>query len=109
MENALYLMGGALSAMMTIVHKKLYPKGAEKASRAAAKRSVVEKRVQGPDGRYVTVLKLDADSKTFTDELSYLFERNVAKARRQNRKISAAAAHAEGGKRSSKIMDRRGS
>jgi hypothetical protein len=92
-------MGGAFSSMMTIVHKKLYPKGAEKASRAAAKRSVVEKRVQGPDGRYVTVLKLDADSKTFTDELNYVFERNVAKARRQNRQISAAAARAEGGKR----------
>jgi hypothetical protein len=93
--------------MMMVVHKKLYSKGAAKTSRAAAKRSVVEKRVQGPDGRYVTVLKLDADSKTFTDQLSYVFERNVAKARRQNKQISAAAAHAEGGEQSSKIVDRR--
>lgn len=78
--------------MTTIVHKKLYTKETARASRAAAKRAVVEKRVQAPDGRRVTVLKLDADSKTFTDELSYVFEKNVAKARRKNRQVLAASA-----------------
>ena len=93
--------------MVKIVHKELFPGGKAKAARAAAKRSVVAKRVRGPDGRLVTVLKLDADSETFTDQLSYVFEKNVAKARRQNRQISAPG-RAAGGKRPSKIVDRRG-
>jgi hypothetical protein len=74
-----------------IVHKR-FPKKTARASKLAAKRSVAQRRVQRADGKFVTVLKLDADSKTFTDDLTYLFEKNVAKARRQNREILRATA-----------------
>jgi hypothetical protein len=34
------------------------------------------------------VLTLDANSKTFDLDLQYVFQRNVAKARRENRKVT---------------------
>ncbi len=51
--------------------------------------SVGEKRVRNADtGQFVTVRTLDGASKTFGKDLTYVFSRNVAKARRDNKKVS---------------------
>ena len=51
--------------------------------------SVTEKRVRSADtGQLVTVRTLDGGSKTFGKDLTYVFTRNVAKARRDNKKVS---------------------
>jgi ribosomal protein L4 len=70
-----------------IIHKKLNPKARIGAAKHAKSGSIVRKRVVKSDGRRVTVVKIDADSETFTDDLTYVFEKNVAKARRQNNKL----------------------
>jgi hypothetical protein len=51
--------------------------------------SVTEKRVRSADtGQFLTIRTLDGGSKTFGKDLTYVFTRNVAKARRDNKKIS---------------------
>jgi hypothetical protein len=50
--------------------------------------TVGERRVLGLTGRAKKVLTLDANSKTFDLDLQYVFQRNVAKARRENRKVT---------------------
>ena len=72
--------------MMTIVHKELYPKGAAKKAG-----SVREKRMRNADGKLARVLSLDANSATFFDDLTTVFQRNVAKARRENRQLFGSA------------------
>jgi hypothetical protein len=53
--------------------------------------SVVESRVRSPDtGKFVTVRTIDGGSKTFGKDLTYVFTRNVEKARRENKKVSCA-------------------
>jgi hypothetical protein len=47
--------------------------------------SVREKRMRNSDGELVRVLSLDANSATFIDDLTTVFQKNVAKARRENR------------------------
>jgi hypothetical protein len=37
--------------------------------------------------RRVTTLRLDPHSPTWADDLTYLFQRNIAKARRENKKL----------------------
>jgi hypothetical protein len=54
-------------------------------------RSVQKKRVRDADGRTRQVMLLDLNSATFDDDLTYVFERNVAKARRQNKKLLGSA------------------
>jgi hypothetical protein len=49
--------------------------------------SVTEKRVRGPEGQMKTVRTLDAGSRTFGDDLQYVFSKNVAKARRDNKRV----------------------
>ena len=49
------------------------------------KHSVVEKRVRRPDGKVAVMRTIDANSKTFADDLTYVFTKNVAKARRENK------------------------
>jgi hypothetical protein len=51
------------------------------------KRAVREKHLRRADGRSVRVLALDANSATFSDDLTAVFERNVARARRENKKL----------------------
>jgi hypothetical protein len=48
--------------------------------------SVVSKSVHKPNGERVRILSIDANSPTFGNDLSAVFERNVAKARRANKK-----------------------
>jgi hypothetical protein len=53
--------------------------------------SVSKKRVTSATGERKTVLTLDAHSPDFEDGLQYVFARNVAKARRDNKRIIGVA------------------
>ena len=53
--------------------------------------SVDKKHMVGADGRVTTLLTLDARSTSFGDDLQYVFERNVSKARRDNKRVLGAA------------------
>lgn len=52
--------------------------------------SVSEKRILDAEGRRKTLRTADADSKTFGVDLRYIFEKNVAKARRDNKRLIGA-------------------
>jgi hypothetical protein len=52
--------------------------------------AIVTKRVRTSEGGVKTLRTIDAGSRTFGSDLSYVFERNVAKARRENKKITGA-------------------
>jgi hypothetical protein len=52
----------------------------------AAQGTVSEERLFRPDGQRDRVLTLDANSATFTTDLTLVFEKNVARARRQHKK-----------------------
>lgn len=47
---------------------------------------ILEKRVVNPDGKVVKIPTLDSNSPHFASDLHRLFQRNVAKARRDNKK-----------------------
>ena len=53
--------------------------------------SVRTKRVRNTEGKSVRVLSLDANSATFIDDLTTVFEKNVAKARRENKQLLGSA------------------
>ncbi len=55
------------------------------------KRAVRKRRIRGSDGRVRQIMLLDLTSVTFDDDLTYIFERNVAKARQENRKLFGSA------------------
>lgn len=52
---------------------------------------VPKKSVRTMSGTTVTVRRLDADSDTFSDDFRYVFEKNVEKARRENKKLKRGA------------------
>jgi hypothetical protein len=60
-------------------------------SRKQNKTSVREKRVYRADGTVARVLSVDANSPTFGDDLTYVFEKNVARARRENKRLFGSA------------------
>jgi hypothetical protein len=60
--------------------------------------SVREKRLRNTDGKLVRVLSIDANSKTFDSDLELLFKRNVARARRENKKLLGSASGVPGRK-----------
>jgi hypothetical protein len=43
------------------------------------------------DGRRVRVPSADINSPTFDDDLTYVFQRNIARARRENKKLFGSA------------------
>jgi hypothetical protein len=53
--------------------------------------SVDQTRVRDPKGHVKRVWTLDAGSRTFGADLKYVFSKNVAKARRDNRRVIGAA------------------
>lgn len=53
--------------------------------------SVREKLLRNSDGKSVRVLSLDANSATFIDDLTTVFEKNVSKARSENIKLFGSA------------------
>jgi hypothetical protein len=67
--------------MTRIIVKKLGKSGSRH-----ARSSVVSKTVHKPNGQRTKILSVDANSPTFGNDLSIIFERNVAKARRANKK-----------------------
>jgi hypothetical protein len=60
------------------------------ASLKAKNPAVVERRVRDADGQIKTVRTLDVRSATFGNDLLYVFGKNVAKARRDNKRITGA-------------------
>lgn len=52
--------------------------------------AIATKRVRTSEGELKTLRTIDADSRTFGNDLRYVFERNVAKARRENKRITGA-------------------
>jgi hypothetical protein len=52
---------------------------------------VGKKRVVGPQGKTTSVWQLDARSRSFGDDLQYVFAKNVAKARRTNKRVVGSA------------------
>lgn len=62
-----------------------------KAGAHSKKRAVRTRTVHDSDGRVRKVMSLDLNSATFDDDLTYVFERNVAKARRENKKLLGSA------------------
>jgi hypothetical protein len=53
--------------------------------------SVTKKRVRDTDGQLKTLRTLDAGSRTFGEDLGYVFGKNVAKARRENKRTIGTA------------------
>ena len=72
--------------MAKVVFKKLRGATSRKASATA---SVTEKRVKCLDGTVAT-FTIDTSSSTFDQDLTYVFGRNVAKARRENKRVTGA-------------------
>jgi hypothetical protein len=61
-----------------------------KKGRADAKTggTVSKKSIRTASGATITVRRLDGDSETFSDDFRYVFEKNVEKARRENKKLA---------------------
>jgi hypothetical protein len=68
--------------MTRVIVQKLGAKNGSKRVRS----SVVSKSIHKPNGDRIRILSVDANSPTFGNDLSIIFERNVAKARRANKK-----------------------
>jgi hypothetical protein len=68
-----------------VVVRKLQRRGAKREAEPA---SVGQKRVRGADGELHTLRTLNAGSKTFSNDLTYVFGKNVAKARRENKRVT---------------------
>lgn len=58
-----------------------------------ARGAVKTKKIKTPDGEVVTVHTVNADSRTFSTDLTYVFAKNVAKAKRANKRILKSAGH----------------
>jgi hypothetical protein len=56
-----------------------------------SKPDVSEKHVVGEDGRRKTLRTLKVESPTFGSDLRYVFEKNVAKARSDNKRVTGVA------------------
>ena len=73
--------------MAKIVYKSL----ATSKSARRAPPGVGKKRVVAADGGRETVWTVNAHSRTLDDDLLYVFRRNVAKARRENKRLLGVA------------------
>ena len=58
-----------------------------KISRRKTPGSVTEQRVRTPEGRMTTIRRIDARSPTFGEDMLYVFSKNVAAARRENKRV----------------------
>jgi hypothetical protein len=75
---------GEKSAMAKVVVGNLKPKGRSDTT------AVATRRIRSGQGEVKTLRTIDVDSRTFGSDLRYVFERNVAKARRENKRITGA-------------------
>jgi hypothetical protein len=62
-----------------------------KSLKSKSKGRISVKRVRNTAGQVKTLRTLDAGSRTFGADLQYVFGKNVAKARRDNKRIIGAA------------------
>lgn len=69
--------------MAKVIYASLKTRG----GRASRESSLAKKRVMGADGRFKIVRTLDAHSRTFGDDLQTVFQANVRKARRINKRL----------------------
>jgi hypothetical protein len=60
-------------------------------SKKSTSRGIGKKRVVSANGRTKTLLVLDVNSPSFDEDLHYAFSRNVAKARRENKRLFGSA------------------
>lgn len=74
--------------MAKVVVKKLAKSTARQIGARGA--AISSKRVGDLHGGSTTLVTIDADSKTFANDLTYVFGKNVAKARRENKRITGA-------------------
>ena len=70
---------------------KVVIKTLSSSKRSRPRASVAEKRIRRADGKITTIRTIDANSRTFGSDLTYVFKRNVAKARRENKKVIGAS------------------
>jgi hypothetical protein len=70
------------------------------------RRKVSERRVRGRDGQFMSFFTVDANSATFDDDLTYVFAKNVSRARQANKKMFGSP---EGLKKSIHKLSRPGS
>jgi hypothetical protein len=75
-----------IAAMAKIVVTSLKSKAGSRRSAT----SVTKKRVKDADGQLKTLRTLDAGSRTFGADFGYVFGKNVAKARRENKRTIGA-------------------
>ncbi len=64
--------------------------GTLKKAKGRSGASIATKRVRNTEGEIKTLRTIDAASRTFGRDLHYVFGRNVAKARRENKKVTGA-------------------
>jgi len=83
----------AQAERILVVTKVVFAKLATDTRERATKKgtSVAERRLRGADGKVIVVKTVDADSPTLTEDLTYVFSSNVAKARRDNKRIFGSA------------------
>lgn len=74
--------------MAKVVFKSL---ATSKSAKAAGARAIGKKRVATPDGGWKTVRTLDVYSPHFDDAYLHAFRSNVAKARRENKRLLGVA------------------
>jgi hypothetical protein len=73
--------------MVKVIFKKSKPATSGKTAPA----SVREQRIPDGQGGWKIIRTLDAHSSTFDDDLLYVFNKNVAKARRDNKRLLGSA------------------
>jgi hypothetical protein len=73
----------------TVVNKGATFRVYKIADRAKKSSSVVEKRVSFPEGNTAIVRAVDANTVSFGTDLRYVFERNVDKALRENKRTKS--------------------
>lgn len=61
------------------------------ARNGASTHNVSAKKVRGADGKSKTMRFVDLDSPTLTNDLLYVFRKNVEKARRENKRVTGSA------------------
>jgi hypothetical protein len=86
-----YIDSGAFTEWSELMSKVIVTDLGHKAGAHSKKTGVRTRTVHGSDGRARKVMSLDLNSTTFDDDLTYVFERNVAKARRENKKLLGSA------------------
>jgi hypothetical protein len=75
--------------MAKIVVAELNRRGKAKGNRKRS--SVTDKRVRDNTGQVKVLRTLDASSSSFGEDLRYVFSKNVAKARRENKRVTGVA------------------